>query len=220
MLCFSTELKIILRLGQLCGTGRKADNSGIKKKNSSLEMCGSFCEIHEARSGAGVWADTGWTQGSTVTLAGFIGATIRGRCQLGGWKSSDLWGQNLWSLRADTACSTGLGVWGVWACRIQGVSKESKRRQVLGKPRKWHTTGSWAGSSFLQDTRSVLNVYAGSKRDLLSWNEKSRLLNMERPHPTQKLQLGTGGKLSSFMLYLAWTSGHCWIDLWCGSVWP
>lgn len=59
MLWFSTKLKIIVRLGQLCGTRRKADNSGIKKKNSSLEMCGSLCEIHEVRCGAGVLADTG-----------------------------------------------------------------------------------------------------------------------------------------------------------------
>lgn len=38
---------------------------------------------------------------------------------------------------------------------------------------------------------------------------------MQKPHPTQKLQLiqlpslRTGRKLSSYVLYLAWTSGHC-----------
>lgn len=82
MLWFSTELKIILRLSPLCGTRRKADNSGIKKKNSSLERC--LCEIHEVRSGAEVLADTGGAQWSIVTFAGFIGANIRGRCKLGG----------------------------------------------------------------------------------------------------------------------------------------
>lgn len=59
MLWLSTELKIFLRLGQLCGTRRKADNSGIKKGNSRLEVCGSLCEIPEVRSGAEVSADTG-----------------------------------------------------------------------------------------------------------------------------------------------------------------
>lgn len=59
MLWFSTKLKLIVRLVQLCGTRRKADNSGIKEKNSHLEMCGSLCEIHEVRCEAGVSADTG-----------------------------------------------------------------------------------------------------------------------------------------------------------------
>lgn len=33
--------------------------SGIKKKNSSLQMCGSLCEMHKVRTGVGVLADIG-----------------------------------------------------------------------------------------------------------------------------------------------------------------
>lgn len=55
MLWFSMELKIILRLGQLCGTRRKADNSGIKKEKLFWKCVAVFVKFMKLDLELGSW---------------------------------------------------------------------------------------------------------------------------------------------------------------------